>query len=108
LHRVTPVGFDAVARLFGHEGGRDDPAHLAFFRQITIEPVPTGSRFIDEDQVLGFCLKLAHDLINVDLPGADRAEVDDLSIVLVGDRGHRDGVLVDIQTDVECARVIHG
>jgi hypothetical protein len=33
-HRVTAVGFDAVAGLFGNEGGRNGPADLACFRQI--------------------------------------------------------------------------
>jgi hypothetical protein len=81
---------------------------MALFRQIPREPVPTGSRFINEDQVLGVGLQRAHEWIHVDVPGADRAEIDDLSIVLVGDIGHRNGLFVDIQTDVECARVIHG
>ena len=58
LDRVTAIGLHAVARLFGNERGRDDPAHMAFFRQITIEPVPTGSRFIDKDEMLG--LSTAH------------------------------------------------
>ena len=50
-------------------------------------------------------LKLAHELLNVGVPGADRAKVDDLSLVLFGDIGHRHGLFGDIQTTVECARV---
>jgi hypothetical protein len=68
---------------------------MSFFRQITIEPVPTGCRFIEEDRVLGFGLKLAHELSNIGLPGADRAKVDDLSSVIFGDLGHRNGLFVD-------------
>jgi hypothetical protein len=75
------------------------------FRQRAIEPIPTGARFIDKDQVWGFCLKLADELINVGLPGADPPEVDDLSIGRFGDIGYRNGLFVDIPTDVEGVRV---
>jgi hypothetical protein len=108
LDRVTTVGFHAVTGLFGNEGGRDDPADMALFRQRAIEPVATGSRFIDEDQVFGFCLQLAHELINVAWPSANGPKVDDFSVVIFGDIGHGDGVLMDIQPHIECARVIHG
>ena len=53
-------------------------------------------------------MKLADELINVGLPGADGAEGDDLSVVICGDLGHGDGVLGDIQPNIECARVMHG
>jgi hypothetical protein len=81
---------------------------MAFLGQIAIEPVPTGSRFIDKDQVLGFCLQLADELINVGVPGANGAEVDDISIVVFGNIGDSDGLLMDIQSDVERVRVTHG
>jgi hypothetical protein len=35
-------------------------------------------------------------------------EVEFLGVLRIGDIGDRDGLLVDIQTDVECARVFHG
>src|SRR6516162_2383731 len=38
---VTTVGFDAIPRLFGDQGGRYDPADMAFFGQIAVEPVAT-------------------------------------------------------------------
>jgi hypothetical protein len=78
------------------------------FRQITLAPGPTGSRFIDEDPGLGGGVKRAHEWVNVGVPGADRAKVDDVRIVRCGDRGHRHGLLVDIQTNVEGASVTHG
>jgi hypothetical protein len=84
------------------------PAVVAFLAQIAVEPVATRAGFIDEDQVCGLRWPLADEVINVTLAGADAAEVVDLSIVLFGDIGHRDGLFVDIQTDVECARVTHG
>jgi hypothetical protein len=69
--RVTTIGVDAVARLCGPESGRDALAHLALWRQIALEPVPTGARFISEDQGLGLGLKLAHELIKVNAPGPE-------------------------------------
>ena len=71
---VTTVGLHPVAWLFGHERGRHDPAEMALFRQIAREPIPTGSCCIDKDQVWSCGLQLAPELINVDLPGANRAK----------------------------------
>jgi hypothetical protein len=106
--RITPVGVHAVAGLCGPERRRDDPADLAFLRQITIEPGPTGSGFIDEDPVWGFGVQRAHALINVAWPSANGAEVDHLSIALLGDISYGDGVVVDLETTRECARLWHG
>jgi hypothetical protein len=92
----------------GRSEGRDDPADKAFLCQLAVEPVPTGSRFIDEDQVLSFGVQLAHEWITVAWPSANGAQVDDLSVVIFGDIGHRDGIFVDIQTDRERARLVHG
>ena len=108
LDGIPTVGFHAVAGLFGNHGGRDHPAAMSLLRQITREPVPTGSRFIDTDQVFGLGWHVSKELINIGLPGADGAEVDHLSVVRFGDIGHCDGVCVDIQTDIECARRWHG
>jgi hypothetical protein len=108
VDRITTVGFHAVAGLFGHEGGRDDPADMAWFRQIAREPRPTGARLIDEDQVCGFGLPLAHELIKVAWPRANGAQVDDRSVVIVSDRGHSAGVLVDSQPNIKGARGTHG
>jgi hypothetical protein len=55
---VSAVGFDPVARLFGNQGGGDDPADIAFFQQVAIEPVAAGARFIDEDELLTLRLQL--------------------------------------------------
>jgi hypothetical protein len=37
LHGVTTVGFDPVTRLFGNQGGGDDPADVAFVHQVAID-----------------------------------------------------------------------
>jgi hypothetical protein len=96
LDRVTPVGFHPVARFFGNQGGRDDPAAMALFRQITIEPVPTGTRFIDKDQMLAFGLHLADEVVYVTLTCTDGPEGGDLGAMLLSDVGHRNGLFMDI------------
>jgi hypothetical protein len=53
-------------------------------------------------------LQLADEVINVGVPGADGAEVDDVGVVVLGHRGDRDGLLMDIQSNAERARVTHG
>jgi hypothetical protein len=49
LDGIPTVGVPAVAGLLGHECGRDDPAARAVVRQLAIEPVATGARFIAAD-----------------------------------------------------------
>jgi hypothetical protein len=78
---------------------------MALFRQIAIEPLPTGSRFIDKDQVRGFCLQLADEVIHVGIPGADGAEVDDVGVVVFGNICDSNRLVMDIQSDIERARV---
>jgi hypothetical protein len=81
---------------------------MALFRQITIEPIATGTCFIDKDQMCGLGLELAGEVVNVTLACAHGPKVDDLSAVILRDVRHGDGVFVDIQTDIQCARVTHG
>ena len=83
LDGVTAVGFDPIAGLFGDQRGRDDPADMAFFGQIAIEPVPTGAGFIDKDEMFAFGLQLPDELIDVTLSGTDGAEGDDLGVVIL-------------------------
>jgi hypothetical protein len=79
LHGVTAVGLHPVARLFGNQGRGDDPADVAFLGEIPVEPVPTGSRFIDKDEMLGLRVELPDEVIDVTLTGADGAQIDDLA-----------------------------
>ncbi|HSF30414.1 MAG TPA: hypothetical protein VLK82_08080 [Candidatus Tectomicrobia bacterium] len=58
--------------------------------------------------MFGFGLQHADELINVALPSANGPRGDDLAAVIFGDVGRCDGVIVNIQTDVECARLRHG
>ena len=81
---------------------------MAVVRQIALEPGATGSRFIDKDQVVGVGLQLAHEWVHVGLPGANSAEEDDLRVMRFGHIGHRNRLLMDIQSDIERARLVHG
>ena len=66
-HSVTPVSFDPVARLFGHQRGSDHPAAGVCFGQLTIEPIPTGAGVRDKDQMFGLRLSWPH--VGVDVAG---------------------------------------
>ena len=105
LPGVTPVGLDPVARLFGNQGGRDDPADVAFFHQVAIEPVAAGASFVDEDELRTLRLQMPKQLINIALPGPDRAEGDNLGAMFLGDIGDRDGLFMDIHSNIERARL---
>jgi hypothetical protein len=52
-HGVSAVGFDTIPSLFGNQRGGHAPASIAFFRQISLEPVATRPGFVDEDQMVG-------------------------------------------------------
>jgi hypothetical protein len=108
LHRITAVGFHPVPGLFGNQRRRDDPAVVAFVTQIAIELVATGSGFIDKDQAVGLRLELSGELIDVTVARADSPEIDHLSAVVLRDIRDSDGFFMDIETDIECARLWHG
>jgi hypothetical protein len=105
LHRVTAVGFDAVAGLFRHEGGRHHPAVMASFCEIPVEPVATGIGCIDKDQMLSLGWHLADEVVNVTWPCADGTTGGALGSVLLSDGGHGDGRFMDISSDVKRARL---
>jgi hypothetical protein len=105
---VTAIGFHPVARLVGNQRGGDDPTALALFHEIPGEPVATRPRLIDKDQRFGLGVHVAHELITIGLPGADRAEIDDLGVVVCGDIGYGNRVFVAIHADVKHARLLHG
>ena len=105
---VTTGSLDPIARLVGNQGRGDDPAVMALLRQITLEPVATRPRFIDKGQGLGLGGHLSKELIKSGRPGAEGAEVDDLSVVVFGDVGYGHRVLMNIHSDVQRARLAHG
>lgn len=81
---------------------------MAFLGEITVEPIPTWSRFIDKDQMFAFGLHFPDQLIDIALARADGAEVDDLSVVFFRNVGDSNGLFMDIHSDVERARLVHG
>jgi hypothetical protein len=46
-------------------------------------------------------------LIEVAMPRPYGATVDDLGAVLLSDIGHGDGVFMDIETNIQCTRLVH-
>jgi hypothetical protein len=108
LPGVAPVGFDAVARLFRHEGGGDAPAGGAFLRQVTREPVAAGTGCGDEDEWLALGLERSNKLVDSTLASPDRAAGDDFRAVFLGNLGDSNRRFVDIQSDRKRARLVHG
>jgi hypothetical protein len=108
LHGVTAVGFDLVAGVFRSQGRSDEPAGRAFFRELPVEPRATRAGFIDKDEGWALGLELADEVIEVDVSGANGAKVDDVGVMIFGNIGHRDGIFVHVQPNLECARLWHG
>jgi hypothetical protein len=81
---------------------------MAFFCQIAIELIPARAGFIDKDEMRTFGLQLTEECIDITLAGTNVAQGDNLGVVGFGDIGNGDRLFVDIQTDVECARLVHG
>jgi hypothetical protein len=76
--------------------------------QRAIEPIATWSCVIDQDEVFGLRLERAGEVIDVGLSCADGPEGDDLSAVILRDRGDRDGCLMAISSNVKRAKLAHG
>jgi hypothetical protein len=108
LDSITAVGFDSVPSPSGAQGGGDDPAGIAFSGEIAGEPVATRAGFVDKNEILAFGQKRAEQRIDVTLAGADRAEIDTLGVVFLADVGNRTGLCMDVQSNVERARLWHG
>jgi len=99
LGGIAPVCFDPVSGFFGDERRGDYPAGESLFGKVAIEPVPAGAGLINEDELAGFALELADQLIDVVLTGVDRSEKDDLGTGSTGYITDGDEFLVDIQID---------
>jgi hypothetical protein len=104
---ITTVGCDSIPGLCGEQGGRHAPADMAFLGQRAAEPVPAGARLRDKDAMLAFGRHLPDEWIDVTLSCTDGAEGDDFGVVFLGDVRHGNRIFMDIQTDVECARLLH-
>jgi hypothetical protein len=58
--------------------------------------------------MFGFGWHLSGELINVALTGANASKVGDLGTVILSHVRHGNRVFVDIHSDVQCARLVHG
>jgi len=108
LPGVSAVGFDPIAWFVGDQRGGHPPAGVAFLRQRAVEPVTTGTGFVDAEQMCGLRWHVAYELVDVTLAGAKSSEIGDLSTMIRGDIGDSTRVFVDIHADKECARLGHG
>jgi hypothetical protein len=108
LDGIPTIGVDVVARLLRDERGGDDPADLALLGESAGAPIPTRTRFRDQDQMCAVGLQLPDAVVEVVLARANGAEVNDLGVVFVGNVGDRDGLLMNIHSDIERARLGHG
>jgi hypothetical protein len=105
---VAAVGLYFVAGFSGNERRRDDEAGKASLGEIAVEREAAWPRFVSEDDSRGFGLETSREFVDVAEAGADGAEEDDLMGRVLGRIGNGDGVLVDIQTDKKCGRMVHG
>jgi hypothetical protein len=92
---VTTVGFDPIPRLLGDQGGRDDPADLALFGQVTGEPIATWPSFIDKDEVEAFGLQPTDKFIDIALSRTDVPKGDDFGVRFLGRRKRRQWTLYE-------------
>jgi hypothetical protein len=76
--------------------------------QITRTPVAAWAGVVDKDEGFGLRLARAGEVSDVDLSGADGPTGDDLGAMSLSGIGDRDGVWVDLQTDVTRARLGQG
>jgi hypothetical protein len=103
----SPVGFDPVAGLLGNQGGRHDPADLAFCGERAVEPGATRAGCRDKAEVRALGWQPTEPCSDVRLSCPSIAKGDELGVVFFGDRVDRHRVFLYIQTDVECARLLH-
>jgi hypothetical protein len=105
---IPAVGFAPISGLFGDQRGRDDPANMAFVCPRAREPIPARAGFIDTDAMRTCGRQLTDELIDITLAGTNVAQGDNLGVVCFGDIGTGERLFVDIQTDGEWARLVHG
>jgi len=105
---IPSVGLDLVAGSFRDQGGCDDAALQPLPSQVAMKHVPARTGLVGELQVRGFALESADELVDVRLPGPDGSdEVRGIGPVGLG-VGDADRVLVNVQSDEKCGRLLHG
>src|SRR5712691_808318 len=108
LDGIAAVGLDAVAGLFRDERRGDDQAGDAAAREVAIQNVAAGAGLIGDHEAVGLLLEPANEPVDVGRARADAADVGDVGAAVVRDVGHRDGLLVHIETDKQRGGLLHG
>ena len=107
--RVAPIRLHPIAGLPWDERRRHDVAAEAFAGEISIQPVAARPRLVNEDEGRALRLELADQFVDIALARTDGAERYDVSATLVERVSHRNGLFVNIETDIEgLARLAHG
>jgi hypothetical protein len=104
----SEVSVPAVTGRCWPKGGRHHPAVGAVLAQIALEPVTTCPRFVDKDQLFGLGVYVSDALVNATVAGGDRAEVDDLGVVVLGHVGHGHRLWMYIHAAIKHANLCHG
>ena len=107
-HGSTALRFDPLPWLCGDQRRRDHPAVMIFCAARAVAPRAAGAGFRDEEEMCGLRWHFSDALIDGTLAGANAAEGDDLSAVIVGHVGHSTRICVDVHADEECARLRQG
>ena len=81
------------------------PPVAAWWAPIAREPGATRASCRDTDEACGLRWERAGELIDSRVSGADGPVGDTVGVVILSDIGHGAGVFVDIQTNLECARL---
>ena len=108
VDRVASIGLDLVAGLLRDQRRRDDLTGEPLRGQVAIQPVPARARLVREDQIGGLGLESAHQLGQVRLARADRADKHGRIGALPLGVGDRDRIFVDVETDEKRSRLCHG
>jgi hypothetical protein len=75
---------------------------------MAMEKIAAWSSFVSYDETIGLGLEPADEPVDVGGLGADAADIDDLGAAIVGDVGHRERILVNIETNEQCGEFFHG
>jgi hypothetical protein len=108
LYGITPIGLDSGSRVLRNKGWSDNHAVLSLLGEVSMEAVAAGAGLIREAQVLRLGLEGANQLVYVALPCADGTQEGDLTLAILRGIGYRDEILMYIQTDEQCAIMLHG
>jgi hypothetical protein len=108
LDGVAAVGLHPVAGLLGEQGGGDDHAGDARGPEIAVKDVAAGAGLVGDDQGGRLARPPAQQRVDVRLAGAEGPDAGDVGGSLLGGVGDGDGVLVDVEPDIQRGRRRHG